>query len=89
METIRIEATDPILGAYIGFVDLQVHDEALCEGQGCCIHRPSDHHMVDWPKLWRADRHMMERTCPHGVGHPDPDDRNPDTNHGCDGCCHV
>jgi hypothetical protein len=30
---------------------------------------------------------MMERTCRHGVGHPDPDDLNPDTIHGCDGCC--
>lgn len=29
----------------------------------------------------------MERICPHGVGHPDPDDTNPDTVHGCDGCC--
>lgn len=30
-----------------------------------------------------------ERTCPHGVGHPDPDDvLNEDKVHGCDGCCH-
>jgi hypothetical protein len=30
----------------------------------------------------------MERICPHGVGHPDPDDVfATDTVHGCDGCC--
>lgn len=43
----------------------------------------------------------MERICPHGIGHPDPDDiafkRNrprfgedmakADSIHGCDGCC--
>jgi hypothetical protein len=43
----------------------------------------------------------MERICPHGVGHPDPDDlayrisiakkMGKDTKylgiHGCDGCC--
>jgi hypothetical protein len=33
----------------------------------------------------------MERVCPHGVGHPDPDDINvilgPEKVHGCDGCC--
>jgi hypothetical protein len=39
---------------------------------------------------------MMERICPHGVGHPDPDDLEykrkqglPDAAgiHGCCGCC--
>jgi hypothetical protein len=33
----------------------------------------------------------MERICPHGIGHPDPDDpafKNPiEGVHGCDGCC--
>lgn len=36
----------------------------------------------------------MERTCPHGVGHPDPDDAayrasqgDTDCTHGCDWCC--
>lgn len=43
--------------------------------------------MVLWPQHWRGDRHLMERICPHGVGHPDPDDINPDGVHGCDGCC--
>lgn len=76
---------------------LRYHSSAACKGQHCCIHNPSDHHMKAWPKVWRADRQMMERTCPHGVGHPDPDDvafhmsKHPGddfyTVHGCDGCC--
>jgi len=76
-----------------------VHDPARCEGRPCVLHHPSDHHMRDWPKRWRDDRRMVERTCPHGVGHPDPDDLayrltlpgpvgEADSGvHGCDGCC--
>lgn len=30
---------------------------------------------------------MMERMCPHGIGHPDPDEITLDVVHGCDGCC--
>jgi hypothetical protein len=56
--------------------------------------------MSDWPMFTRASR-LIERVCPHGVGHPDPDSlgyfervlsvdrvrflRLGD--HGCDGCC--
>ena len=65
---------------------LQVHDAARCSGI-CPIHNPSDHHMSGWPTHWRDDRQLMERICPHGVGHPDPDDRSDDRTHGCDGCC--
>lgn len=55
--------------------------------------------MVGWPMLWRKDRQLMERTCPHGIGHPDPDDMafkalrmnsamaRAEGVHGCDGCC--
>lgn len=64
-----------------------VHSPTQCEGRPCPIHNPSDHHMRSWPQHWRDDRRMMERICPHGVGHPDPDDINPDHEHGCDGCC--
>lgn len=64
-----------------------IHRESDCEGTFCVIHNPSDHHMRDWPTYWRQDRGMMERICPHGIGHPDPDDANPDHVHGCDGCC--
>ena len=64
-----------------------LHDADQCFGPNCPIHNPSDHHMTEWKTNWRADRYMMERICPHSVGHPDPDDRNADTIHGCDGCC--
>lgn len=72
-----------------------VHPATACEGRGCPIHHPSDHHMKDWPLNWRDDRGLMERLCPHGIGHPDPDDiaykvsigREGDDVHGCDGCC--
>ena len=74
---------------------IYVHDEVDCRGTYCCIHNPSCHHMRDWPTLWRWDRHLMERTCQHGVGHPDPDHinnlpqgrRRVESTHGCDGCC--
>lgn len=64
-----------------------VHPQDACAGRPCCVHNPSDHHMRSWPQHWRGDRGLMERICPHGVGHPDPDDINPDDVHGCDGCC--
>lgn len=72
-----------------------VHLASKCAGQPCVIHAPSDHHMVTWPTHWRADRALMERICPHGIGHPDPDhmfhvvsgDRKAEGVHGCDGCC--
>lgn len=76
-------------------VTLRTHAESQCSGEHCCIHNPSDHHMRTWPLNWREDTCVMERICPHGVGHPDPDDaahnirigREYMTVHGCDGCC--
>ena len=85
--------------AKIGGADYHVHDPARCEGQPCCIHNPSDHHMRDWTQHWRDDLRLMERICPHGVGHPDPDHiayvercfgaehADGEAVHGCDGCC--
>jgi hypothetical protein len=64
-----------------------VHDPAGCAGRACTIHNPSNHHMRAWPQHWRGDRGLVERICPHGVGHPDPDEVATDTTHGCDGCC--
>lgn len=68
-----------------------------CDEYGCVIHNPTHHCMDDLPTHWRADRGLMERICPHGVGHPDPDDLafklriDPNSSyegvHGCDGCC--
>ena len=71
---------------------ISVHNKKDCNGQPCPIHNPSDHCMRDFPTHWRDDRGIMERICPHGVGHPDPDDlriRNGEDSgvHGCDGCC--
>ena len=71
---------------------LTTHGSSQCAGEVCCIHNPSDHHMVTWPQHWRGDRRIMERLCQHGIGHPDPDDFNIRTYrdsgiHGCDGCC--
>lgn len=52
--------------------------------------------MRDFPQNFRPDRGIMERVCPHGVGHPDPDDHYYWSSlgrlsefllHGCDGCC--
>lgn len=70
---------------------LWVHNRAKCAGQNCCIHNPSNHHMREWPQNWRDGRGVMERICPHGIGHPDPDDpafqNEYEAVHGCDGCC--
>lgn len=75
--------------------DLIVHDKGKCKGEYCCIHNPSDHHMVDWPLYWRSDRCFFERIDPEGVGHPDPDEikfhdkhGNNISVHGCNGLCH-
>ena len=83
-----------------GLVLQDVHPETACEGRGCCLHHPSDHHMKTWRLNWRGDHGLMERICPHGIGHVDPDDlayrmstfhSDADVSrwsqHGCDGCC--
>ena len=54
-------------------VDLRTHPATQCEGEICCIHNQTSHAMRAFPQHWRWDRQMMERVCPHGVGHPDPD----------------
>lgn len=72
---------------------LRVHDPVLCEGRFCTVHNRSEHDMRSFPQHWRSDLALMERTCPHGVGHPDPDERHRPSwtdgkeVHGCDGCC--
>ncbi len=66
------------------------HRRRDCIGSPCPIHYRTDHHMRTWPQHWRTDRALMERTCPHGIGHPDPDQRLTDGGvHGCDGCCRT
>lgn len=91
-------ASEPMFGFGIGPTTLvNVHTQDQCSGEHCVIHNPSDHHMKDWPLHWRGDKKEMERTCPHGVGHPDPDDVAHQKRirpkyvdgHGCDGCCRT
>lgn len=77
------------------FVLQSVHQEALCAHRECVIHNPTDHHMADWPLIWREDRRLFERLCECGIGHPDPDQfaywaesgQESIGVHGCDGCC--
>lgn len=78
---------------------IHVHSKELCEGRACPIHHRTKHHMRSWPQHWRSDRQFMERICSHGIGHPDPDQRDyliekmgeanagAEFVHGCDGCC--
>lgn len=63
------------------------HDPEACKGRPCPVHNVTSHHMKDWPQNYRPDVGYTERICPHGVGHPDPDDLQHDAVHGCDGCC--
>ena len=73
------------------FRTMQVHDSDSCAGEYCTLHNRSNHSMRSFPQHWRGDKALMERTCPHGIGHPDPDEINLNINsrnvHGCDGCC--
>lgn len=66
---------------------VNAHTSNQCKNDHCTLHNPSNHSMVGFPQMWRHDRHIMERICPHGIGHPDPDDIAVNTIHGCDGCC--
>lgn len=79
---------------------INTHDPELCKGRPCAIHNPSNHSMSEFPQHFRDDRGMVERICPHGIGHPDPDhmswyaschttrETHYEGVHGCDGCCH-
>ena len=75
----------------VGGQVINAHPRNTCFGYWCPVHYPSPHHMRDWDQHWRSDRGIMERICPHGVGHPDPDDMKQydkyESVHGCDGCC--
>lgn len=98
---VTIPANDMDSVELVGGERLYTHPRSKCEGQTCSVHNPSDHHMATWRQHWRADRGIMERLCPHGVGHPDPDEAAylkrvlPAEDykcygvHGCDGCCKV
>jgi hypothetical protein len=68
-------------------VIINVHKPNQCRNEYCTVHNPSGHSMLSFPQMWRQDRGFMERVCPHGIGHPDPDDLMLDRTHACDGCC--
>jgi len=75
---------------HTGHVLVGVHKKGTCINERCTVHNKSGHSMRSFPQLWRTDRGVMERVCPHGVGHPDPDEVYryiDDFVHGCDGCC--
>lgn len=80
---------------------IRVHKRIECsDRKACAIHNPSDHAMRKFKIKWRIPGPFdikplhLERICPHGVGHPDPDNAafhrangsSVDV-HGCDGCC--
>ena len=86
---------EDLIGLHDGRV-LVTHPPQRCAGNACCIHNPSVHPLDTAPLHWRGDIGLMERTCPHGIGHPDPDDIAYKARvtgddgwgvHGCDGCC--
>lgn len=73
---------------------LKVHTRSVCHAlkrglKTCVIHARADTHMKDWPTNWRTSwGGFMEVICPHGVGHPAPEETRPGGfGHGCDGCC--
>ena len=98
-DLISVDVAEPSFGIQLGKTLLRVHGETQCAGPDdengkpiCCIHNPSQHHMLTWPQNWRGDIGIMERLCSHDIGHPDPDDLKIRTRsgwgvHGCDGCC--
>lgn len=53
---------------------MRTHPRSRCAGDFCSVHNPSDHPLKDAPRNWRSDRGLMERICPCGTNHPDPDD---------------
>lgn len=74
---------------------IRAHLKRDCGTGPCPIHKRTDHSMRHLPQHWRGDRKIMERTCRHGVGHPDPDEPMLLVDywngvHGCcgEGCCH-
>lgn len=80
MESYTLENSDVVL--------TRVHDKGKCYNTDrCVIHKKTDHNMRVFPQHYRSDTGEMERLCPHGIGHPDPDDTRANKTHGCDGCC--
>ena len=86
---------DTFTDDYYHNVPIRIHGPAVCAGEWCCFHKPSDHHMRDWPMHIRETT-LVERICKCGTGHPDPDSVAALVRitgeehwgiHGCCGCC--
>lgn len=95
-DDIAVVLTDPFFGMptktiTVGEFKKFGHKQENCRGRNCVLHRPSDHPLARRPMVWRADTGVMERTCIHGVGHPDPDHmayvKSLTPNHDCPGKC--
>jgi len=87
----HIDLLEPVLLEHTQTM-LYGHRSRECWGNVCSLHRRTEHRLREWPQSWRPDIYRMERLCPHGIGHPDPDDyyiRNGQDKgtHACDGCC--
>lgn len=73
---------------------VRTHPRGNCFGQWCAIHSQMPGPWSSWPRLWREDRRILERTCPCGVGHPVAEmydyvianDQGWILTHGCCGC---
>jgi len=91
-----------VIGYYQTPLGICYHPERHCATEKhCAVHRPSKKNWLrEWPFVVRLDKAgIMERICPHGVGHSDPDSlkwvrryvgkKNAFAlgTHGCDGCC--
>ena len=63
------------------------HAYSVCQGRPCTVHNLSDHPLRSWPQQWNSLIGYMERVCPHGVAHIDPDEFKLFLAHACDGCC--
>lgn len=86
----KLKPTEACLEHASGIL-FNTHTADKCAGDFCTIHNRSDHCMRSFPQHWRSDRGIMERICPCGIGHPDPDSPWASDSyewiHGCCGHC--
>lgn len=91
----------------VGNLGYAYHPRSACGPGICAAHKPSKTNpMRKWKFVVRLDKGgLMERFCPHGIGHTDPDSLDwlmeiaftelQKQNvlalswHGCDGCCAI
>ena len=71
----------------IPIAQVPTHRPDKCAGGVCAIHNPSDHPMRSFAQFWRQDRGIVERRCPCGTDHPDPDDLRVKAGDDVHGCC--